>query len=47
MIFAVNPLLIKILAVIFTVALILFLLAYLITSNIYSFAFGKRQDSTP
>lgn len=47
MIFAVNPLLIKILAVIFTVALILFLLAYLITNKIYSFAFGKRQDSTP
>ena len=47
MIYAISPLLIKILAIVFTVALVLFLLAYLITSKIYSFAFGKRLDSTP
>ena len=46
MIYAISPLLIKILAVILTVILILFLIGYLITSKIYSFAFGKRLDST-
>lgn len=47
MIYAISPLFIKFFAIVFTIALALFLLCFFITNKIYSFAFGKRLDSTP